>query len=180
MTADSSESTDESADDDRAEPAGPLWDELLADARAIAEEYRDDGWDVIVLEPTDVSPVEREERVGLDVTVSAEEYAIVEELIEEGDVEITAADAYYRPLADEGSDQRVALTVERDESSETAVFVPLTYDIEDCRSVFETALVEEELLTHVTTDSTARWVSFSHGDPSLFLEEADVRAWSEE
>ncbi|MBZ6494798.1 DUF7529 family protein [Natrinema longum] len=165
MTADAPETTD------------PLWEELLADARSIAEEYREDGWDAVVLEPTAVSPVEQDERVGLDVTVSAAEYDIVAELVEAGEVTITAADVYYRPPAETGSDRRVALTVERDDAAETAIFVPLTYDLAACRSVFETALLEEELLTHVTTQSTDQWVSFSHDDPSLFLEESDVRAW---
>ncbi|ELY84258.1 DUF7529 family protein [Natrinema altunense] len=172
-----SEATTESAATDGAEPAGSLWADLLADANAIAEEYRDEGWDVVVLEPTAVSPVDRDERVGLDVTVSDAEYEIVEELIEEGAVTITSANVYYRPVAADGSERRLALTVERDESSETAIFVPLTYDLSTCRDVFETALLEEQLLTHVTTPSTARWVSFSHDDPSLFLEESDVRAW---
>ncbi len=67
---------------------------------------------------------------------------------------ISGADVYYRPLAEEDSDRRVAFTAERDEVSETAVFVPLSYDIEDCRSVFETPLVEEQLLVHVTADPT--------------------------
>ncbi|WP_226482590.1 DUF7529 family protein [Natrinema amylolyticum] len=172
------ETANESATPDGAELTGPLWEELLADASDIAAEYRDEGWDAVVLEPADVSPVDRDERVGFDVTVSDEEYEIVEELVEEGAVAITAADVYYRPHADEGSDRRVALTVERDEASETAIFVPLAYDISASRDVFETALVAEELLTHVTAASTDRWVSFSHDDPSLFLEESDVRAWS--
>ncbi|WP_226040448.1 hypothetical protein [Natrinema sp. DC36] len=174
MTSDDSGSTDELGRED------PLWDDLLEDARAIAEEYREDGWDAVVLEPVGTSPVEEAERTGLDVDVTAEEYELVAELIEDGDVTISAADVYYRPLAAEESDQRVALVVERDEESETAVFVPLSYDIGDCRSVFETALVEEQLLIHVTADPEDGWVSFSHDDPSLFLEEADVRQWSAE
>ncbi|SEW21205.1 DUF7529 family protein [Natrinema salifodinae] len=178
MTTDSSERETET-EAGQATPTDDLWDELREDARAIAEDYREEGWDAVVLEPTDVSPVETDERTGLDVAVSAEEYEVVEDLID-GAVSITAADVYYRPLADEGSDRRVALTVERDEDGETAIFVPLTYDVSAARSVFEAALVEEELLLHVTADATDRWVSFSHDDPSLFLEEADVRAWSAE
>ncbi|MGQ3412470.1 DUF7529 family protein [Natrinema sp. LN54] len=176
--AESSEQADNPDPTNNPEPSGPLWDDLLADARTIAEEYREDGWDAVVLEPTAVSPVDTEERIGLDVTVSSEAYGVVEDLIEEGNVTITAADVYYRPLGDEGSDRRVALTVERDEASETAIFVPLAYDLTDCRAVFERALVEEELLTHVTAAETERWVSFSHDDPSLFLEAEDVRAWN--
>ncbi|MFC6769143.1 DUF7529 family protein [Natrinema soli] len=174
MTADDSDPPTRSNSDD------PLWNDLLEDARAIAEEYREEGWDAVVLEPADISPVEEAERTGLDVTVSAEEYEVVADLIEEGDVTISAADVYYRPLAEEGSDRRVALAVERDEETETAVFVPLSYDIGDCRSVFETALVEEQLRIHVTADPDDGWVSFSHDDPSLFLEEADVRQWRAE
>lgn len=191
MTADDSESADGSSNRDGSEPAdgaepsagetaGPLWEELLADADAIAGEYREDDWDVVVLEPSGVSPVDRAERTGLDVTVSADEYEVVADLIEEGAVEITEADVYYRPLAEADSDRRIALAVERDDANRTAVFVPLAYDIADCRPVFETALLEEELLLHVTAESTERWVSFSHDDPSLFIEESDVRAWSGE
>ena len=161
---------------------GGRWAELLEDAAAIADEYRENDWDAIVLEPDAVSPVEREERTGFDVRVSDEEYDLVENLIESGDVTITAADVYYRPTdGDAEDDRRIALVVERDDDAETAVFVPLIYDLSDSRSVFETALREEELLVHVTTDPADgdpdTWVSFSHEDPSLFLEETDVRGW---
>lgn len=158
------------------------WSELLEDAATIAEEYRENGWDAIVLEPTAVSPVEREERTGFDVRVSGEEYDLVETLIERGDVTITAADVYYRPPED-GDEHRIALAVERDEETETAVFVPITYDLSGSRSVFETALRDEELFLHVTPEATEdadSWVSFTHDDPSLFLEEGDVRDWFDE
>lgn len=171
--------TDESADNEP-DLAESLWNDLLEDTRAVADEYREDGWDVVVLEPTNIAPVDSEERVGLDVTVSADEYDVVAGLIEGGDVTITAADVYYRPLAEAGTDQRVALAIERDDDSETAIFVPLAYDVTACRSVFETALLEEQLLVHVMAAPEHGRVSFSHDDPSLFLEESDVRAWDEE
>ncbi|WP_435551329.1 DUF7529 family protein [Natrinema sp. CGMCC1.2065] len=157
-----------------------VWDDLLEDAAGIAEEYREEGWDAVVLEPTDVSPVESEDRTGLDVAVSQSAYELVEGLIEDGDVTISAADVYYRPLEEGDGDRRVALAVERDEETETAVLVPLVYDVSACRSVFKTALLEAELLVHVAADPVAGWVTFSHDDPSLFLEESDVQAWSEE
>ncbi|OLZ42045.1 hypothetical protein A6E15_14165 [Natrinema saccharevitans] len=174
MTADGSESAGGSAGTDAA------WDDLLEDAAEIAEEYREEGWDAVVLEPADVSPVESDDRTGLDVAVSQSAYELVEGLIEDGDVTIAAADVYYRPLEEGDGDRRVALAVERDEETETAVLVPLVYDITACRSVFETALLEAELLVHVAADPVAGRVTFSHDDPSLFLEESDVQAWSEE
>lgn len=169
--------------DSQPDTAGTRWTELLEDAANIAEEYRENGWDAIVLEPDAVSPVDRDERTGFDVQVSSEEYDLIENLVEDGDVTITAADVYYRPPESDDHD-RIALVVERDETSEIAIFVPLTYDLDGSRSVFENALAAKELLVHVTTTTpdaeTENWVSFSHEDPSLFLEEADVRGWGEE
>lgn len=163
-----------------ADTTGARWSELLEDAAAIAEEYQENGWDAVVLEPETVSPVEREERTGFDVEVADEAYDLVENLIDHGNVTITAADVYYRP-PETDEEQRIALAVERDDETETAVFVPLTYDLDESRPVFETALAAEELLLHViSTDAeTDEWVSFSHDDPSLFLEEADVRGWEQ-
>ncbi|ADB59292.1 hypothetical protein Htur_0392 [Haloterrigena turkmenica DSM 5511] len=163
------------------------WTELLEDAAAIAEEFRDNGWDAVVLEPEVVAPVDREDRAGLDVGVSGEEYALVESLIARGDVTVSAADVYYRP-PESDDEARIALVVERDEDTETSVFVPLRYDLEDeaTRSMFEAALASKEVFVHVTPaeaagattdDEPGNWVSFSHDDPSLFLEEADVRNW---
>ncbi|APX97334.1 DUF7529 family protein [Natronorubrum daqingense] len=171
------------------------WDTLLEDARAIAEEYRANGWDAIVLEPDEIAPVAREERIGFDVAVSTDEYQVLEDVIERGNVTITAAEVYYRPPPDE-SDRRLALAVERDDESETAVIVPLAYDVSDAQHVFETALTQEELLVHVLSAGATnadgegesdsgrepepkRWISFSHDDPSLFLEETDVREWTQ-
>ncbi|WP_436346696.1 DUF7529 family protein [Natronorubrum sp. FCH18a] len=160
--------------------ADSQWAALIEDATAIAEEYQETGWDAIVLEPDAVSPVDREERTGLDVQVSTDEYEFLERLIESSEVTVTTADVYYRPPEGD-TPERIALAVERDDETETAVFVPLSYDLDESRSVFETALRAEELLLHVTTAAPADdgWVSFSHDDPSLFLEESDVREWSQ-
>lgn len=180
---------------DDAPTTDPRWTELLEDARAIAEEYREDGWDAVVVEPLNVFPSERDERFGLAVQVSATEYGLLETLVESDDVTFDEAEVYYRAADAEAErdDRRFALAVERDTDREQAVCVPLTYSLSSARSVFETALVDEELLVHVSarpsgddeseaadsdTDGVDEWISFSHGDPSLFLEESDVRAWS--
>ena len=156
------------------------WIDLLEDADTIAETYRERGWDVIVLEPEAVSPSEADDRFGFDAVVSDAEYDLLESLVDGGDVTIDDAEVYYRPA--DGADRRYALAVERDSETEAAVCVPLTYSIDEARPVLETALVEEELLLHVRPDEADpdRWVSFSHADPSLFLEESDVRGWSVE
>lgn len=190
---------------DDAPTADPRWQELLEDAHEIAGEYRIGGWDAVVVEPHAVFPSERDERFGLAVHVSATEYELLETLVANDDVTFDEAEVYYRAADAEGehADRRFALVVERDMDTEQAVCVPLTYSLSAAQSVFETALLEEELLVHVSArrsdavDSDAgsdvdagpaaddtndaadeQWVTFSHDDPSLFLEESDVRAWS--
>lgn len=165
------------SDDDRNPVTTPEWEELVADADGIAANYRDDGWDGVVLEPIEVTPVYDEERFGLDVEVTEDEYDLVAKLVDRDDVTFGGAEVYYRPS--EGDDRRFALAVERDEATETAVFVPLTYTLSESHGVFERALREADLQLHVRPEAAEQWIVFSHEDPSLFLEEEDVREWSD-
>ncbi|AXR83326.1 DUF7529 family protein [Natrarchaeobaculum sulfurireducens] len=168
--------------DDGLPLSGPEWDELLEDATAIADGYREAGWDTVVCESVSVSPTTVEDRVGLDVFVSEDEYERVASLVD-GGVMIDDAEVYYRPA--DGADRRFALVVERASESETAVCLPLTYSFDRARPVLETALLEGELLVYVRPiDGTEpsveppeadEWITFSHDDPSLFLDENDVR-----
>ncbi|GAB3667756.1 DUF7529 family protein [Halopiger thermotolerans] len=159
----------------------PRWTELLEDAAGIAAEYGDDGWDTIVLEPVAVDAVSSggDERGALEVVVSETEYGLLEALVERDDVTVDEAEVYYRPS--EGDERRFALAVERDTASRIAVCLPLTYRLTEAETnaVFETALAEDELLVHVRSrdgaDADER-VTFSHDDPTLFLEDSDVRA----
>ncbi|SFB67501.1 hypothetical protein SAMN05444422_10146 [Halobiforma haloterrestris] len=191
----------------------PRWDELRADAIGIADRYRENGWDALVLEPIAADPVPNaeaepqpdvdgveggpdsaprgESQPGLEARVSREEYEPLEGLVDADDVTFGDAEVYYRPAESTGGDasdetdledRRFAIVVERDGESETAVCLPLAYSIGEARPVLERALVDEELLIRVRaeTDEENRWVTFSHEDPSLFLEEADVRRWRNE
>ncbi|ELY64172.1 DUF7529 family protein [Natronococcus jeotgali] len=153
----------------------PEWEELIDDAGEVAAEYRERGWEVLVLEPIDVTPVERGDRSGLDVTIAESAYGRLEDIVADEAVAFGDAEVYYRPS--EGGDRRFALIVERDERSETAVVVPVAYAFPEARDVFERALRESDLQVHVRPADAAEWIVFSHGDPSLFLEERDRRAW---
>ncbi|MFC6716317.1 hypothetical protein ACFQGT_07565 [Natrialbaceae archaeon GCM10025810] len=161
------------------------WLELLGDAETIAEDYADAGWDVTTVEPVDVTPVDDEERSGLAVLVSPAEYEAVEAAVDREEATFGAAEVYYRAL----EDLQLALAVEVDEESETAVFVPLYYEISSARGVLEAALEEGQLRIYVhpgsvdegeadaASDGTSqptsedRWVVFFHDDPSLFVRE---------
>ncbi|WP_049926334.1 DUF7529 family protein [Halopiger goleimassiliensis] len=155
------------------------WDDLLADATAIADSYREEGWDVVVPAPESVSPLADDDRRGFEVLVDDETYDLLASLVD-GDVSIDDAEVYYRPA--DGGDRRFALAVERDTDTETAVCLPLTYSMAAARPVLEAALLEEELPVYVgaAADGSEERLTFSHDDPSLFLEESDVRGWETE
>ncbi|ELY90205.1 hypothetical protein C483_11873 [Natrialba hulunbeirensis JCM 10989] len=169
---------------DDAPTADDRWAELLADANAIAAEYDEDGWEPIVLEPASVSPSEAEERFGLDVGIDQETFERVEDRVADSATTFGDAEVYYLPVDEDDTtrddSRRFALAVERDADNSVAVFVPVTYTLPEAKPVFETALLEEELLIHVRAidaDETDPWVTFSHDDPSLFLSESDVQSW---
>lgn len=82
--------------------------ELIEDATAIADEYRADGWDAVVLEPVSVFPSERDERFGLAVQVSPTEYGLLETLIENDDVTFDQAEVYYRSAENADDDRGIS------------------------------------------------------------------------
>ncbi|ADD05682.1 uncharacterized protein Nmag_2113 [Natrialba magadii ATCC 43099] len=164
--------------------ADDRWTELLTDANAIAAEYDDDGWESVVLEPSSVSPSEAEERFGLNVSIDRETFEQVEAHVADSEATFGDAEVYYLPVDEDGTthddSRRFALAVERDADNSIAVFVPVTYTLPEAKTVFETALLEEQLLLHVRAtdaDETDPWVTFSHDDPSLFLSKSDVQSW---
>lgn len=151
------------------------WTALLEETAAIADRYRDDGWDVVVLEPVDVTPVDGD-CVGFDLAVSEAEYGLVETLVADRDVRFDGAEIYHRQGAND--DRRFVLAAERDEASATAVFLPLTYTLSTAHGTFERALGDEQLQVYVRAPSAGESIVFSHDDPSLFLEDADVLEWN--
>lgn len=153
-------------------PSGPLasfWTDLVADAEAIEAEYREDGWEVLSVEPGDVSPVDKEERFGLSVLLPGSEYEAVEEVVEREGISFDEAEVYRRTVGE----IVFVLVVERDPTSEVAVVVPLYYSPQWPGEIVETAVEEGVLEIHLRPLSVENWVTFSHDDPSLFVPEDD-------
>jgi hypothetical protein len=112
-------------DDD---PVAAFWDDLLADAAATADEYREDGWETLELHPGDVTPLTGEygDRVGLDVLVPDDEFRAVEAWFDAG----FSVDG-YRAFRSVVSGAVFVLAVVRDEGSQRALFVPAFYALDD-------------------------------------------------
>jgi len=110
------------ADDD------DTWTTVIEECRATAEEYRDRGWTAFAAVPGDVVPVpapgdSADEKVGLDVLLSSEEFDRLTELVEaDGFDEFEAFRAHENGI--------VYLTlVFRATATETALCLPLYYRV---------------------------------------------------
>lgn len=148
-------------------PGGDVWEDFLADATAIAEDYREGGWEVIECRPGDVTAIEStdHDRFGFSVLVPESEYEAVEDAF--ADCEFESVEVFSHAAGG----IVFVLAVERDERREVAVTVPVFYRRPDARGIFEVAEQRGTLPVHVRSLSTDRWVTFSHDEPSLFAGE---------
>ena len=144
------------------EAVADQWEELLADADAMAERYRAEGWDALVLTARDVAVLEGEP-FGLEVSVSEGEYGRVEELVGTGAVDRTHA---FRRDA-EGI--RLLVVVAEASAAEEAVLVPVSVPLEALQALRARAAEAGVMYTHVRTPATDTRVTVQHDDPELFL-----------
>ena len=149
-------------------PQGPppavadRWQELLADAEATAAEYREAGWETLVVKPGDVTPLDGDP-FGLDVLAPGDEFEALEALVE--DVTFDTSHVYR---AEEGGVRFVIVAVEAGDD-EVAVVVPAFLDLGEASDLEERALEEEVMYTHVRPLSDDARVTFTHSDPGLFF-----------
>ena len=151
---------------DRADAvASERWEELLADAESIADEYRDEGWEAYALHPGHVATLtgEHGDRTGLDVLVSGGEFEPVADLVGERGVTFDASEVYSA-----SEDSIVLLIVVMEDHDERVVVVfPAYYDLDGAGRMFEEASAEGELRTYLRT-LDGESVVFAHDDPSIF------------
>ena len=138
------------------------WAELLADADGMAERYRAEGWEALLVTTEDVAVLD-DDLFGLDVLVPEGEYERLEGLVETGAVDRTHA---FRTDA-EGV--RLLVVVAEGSTAEEAVLVPAYLSLEDAKRLRERADAEGAMYTHVRTLAADTRVTVQHEDPELFL-----------
>ena len=138
------------------------WDDVLADARATAAEYREDGWDVLELHPGDVTPL-LEDPFGLDVLAPDNEFEDLTAVVEGITFDRTSV---YR--AEDGG-VRFFVTVPEAVDANQAVVIPTFLLLSELPPFQEKAESEETMFTHVRTLSADERVTFRHDDPDLFF-----------
>jgi hypothetical protein len=157
--------------DGPAPPHPDAWDDLRAEAETLAASLRDQGWTVVTAATTSVAAVDDQPRTGFFVDVPTAQIDAIRDHLESG-ATIEAADVYYHTTAR----TTYALVVERDDTNDVAVLVPMYYDLDDARPLLETGVDHGRLLIYLQGAETDQSVAFSHDEPSLFIDD-DVVDW---
>lgn len=138
------------------------WETLLADAAATAAEYREEGWDVLVVHPGDVTPL-TDDPFGLDVLAPSDEFETLEELVEHLAFDRTTV------YSMEDGDARFYIVVPESRAQERAVVIPAFLSLGELPDLRQVAADAGLMYTHVRPPSSDVRVTFQHDDPSLFF-----------
>lgn len=141
------------------------WDAVAEEAQTLADDYREEGWETLVVHPGDVTPV-FEDPFGLDVLAPRSEF---EEVKTHADASAFDTSHVYRQLS--GNTVLLLLVFEATADS-VAVLVPAYVSEEDLDRLFTPSREAGEMQTHVRPLTDDERVTFTTDDPSLFFETA--------
>ncbi len=142
-------------------PLADHWVALLEDMRATAAVYREEGWSVLELHPTESTALTGPDDFGLAVTVPGAEFEELESWT--GDGRFGEYEVYR---AETG--RVFLLVVARDEERRRVVCVPAHYGFESVSALAELADPGAGFHTHVRQPDGER-VTFTHDDAGPFL-----------
>jgi hypothetical protein len=148
----------------------PVWDRVIEDMAATAEEYRDDGWTVVECHPGDVTAVGDEDaehedaRTGIDVLVPDDEFERAAAAVD-GPGEFDEVDVFRAER--EGVVFFVAAL--ENAAAESAILVPAYYSVQSSQNFLQMVAREGELRLHVRPLDRRRVLTFIQTDPAPFL-----------
>ena len=143
-------------------PAADRWSELIAEAEAAAEEYREDGWESIVVHTGDVTPL-FDDPFGLDVLSPGSEFEAVRTLADS-----VSFDTSHVHRGGEGNVRFLLIAVEAS-AERRVVLVPAYLSLEAARRLETRSREAGAMYTHVRPLSDDDRVTFSHEDPEPFF-----------
>lgn len=141
---------------------GENWQELLDDAEAMAAEYREEGWEALVIQTGDVTALDSDP-FGLSVLAPGSEFEALDELVDR-----VTFDTSHVYRTDDGG-VRFLIVVAEATADEVAVVVPAFLSLRDADTLEARASEEGTMYTHVRPLSADRRVTFTHDDPGLFF-----------
>lgn len=146
--------------------AAAHWSDLQADIDDIAAEYRDDGWETLVLHPGDVSVrPEDDETHGFSLVVPQSELQTLKSWTQESSAAFDSFKAFRST-----QDNLVFLAVVmEDAATGRAVLFPLYYDPKTDEHLERQAMTAGHLYTYVSGLAGDEAISFRHDNPKLFF-----------
>jgi hypothetical protein len=147
------------------------WSRTLDDMRALADERRDDGWEVVTVHAGDTSPAAADADVtdthGLTYVVGAGDADAFRDAFEQG--EFPEYDVYRQDV-----DGRVFVVTElRDPDSETIILVAGNFWRHQAGPMVQQAKATGKMYTHVRKLDKTHLGSFEHDGYQKFFPEAD-------
>lgn len=148
-----------------------LYDLVIEDMEATADEYREDDWETLVLHLEEVRPVYRpadkkwDKTLGFVGTADEDEYEEAHKIAYR-----YLFDEYETYRAQEGDVVFIVLVME-DTDNEVALLMPLFYEVEEARELLEAAEEEGEIRTYLHPPDDKNSIVFEHQDPSAFYPE---------
>jgi hypothetical protein len=107
-----------------------VWNSVIDDMEATAEDLADAGWETLVLHPGDVIIATKIEDPGIDTVLPNPEFESLADMVEEG----VTFDEYDVFRAGQES-MEYALIVAKDTETNTAVLIPLYYQVPDLAEI---------------------------------------------
>lgn len=145
---------------DPGDPLADHWAALLDDMAATADVYREEGWSVLELHPTESTALTDPGEFGLEVTVPGDEFDELESWT--GDDRFGEYEVYR---AETG--RVFLLVVARDTERRRVVCVPAHYGFESVSALADRAGSGAGFHTHVR--SRGERVTFAHDDAAPFF-----------
>lgn len=150
-----------------------FWNDFLDDARATADEYRENDWEVQFVHPGAVTPLPagsgdvRDERVGLDVLSPGDEFRAVEEMAD------AAAFSEFDAYRAERDGVVFLVVVMKAPETGQAVVLPVYYVVSEAGETIRLVRERDEMRLYVRPLSDERRVVFTQEDPELLLPAED-------
>lgn len=144
------------------------WERTIEDMRAVAEDRRNDGWDVVAVPAINTSPVSKSQgddptRFGLVHVIPDNHADAFSEALERG--EFPKYQVYRNQV-----DGYVYLVTELlDPNSETVVLVAAQYDTHLAKGMIRSVLDEDAIFSHFKTINGTPLGSVRHDDIDPFL-----------
>ena len=126
----------EDIDGDDGLSAGPnmramrVWNNVIDDMEATAEEFDAEGWTTLQLHPGDVIVATNIEEPGIDTVLPNPEFQELASMVEDG-----VRFAEYNVYRAGGKSLEYALVVAKDFDQEVAILIPLYYEVPDLAEI---------------------------------------------